>query len=643
MHCGVRRRATSSAPALTEALDLGAYESRRLWSVLEDADRAGVALIHGDAALGSIPAPVTGELTLDVVVVEDGDSAGRRRWEAGDEALTPALFIGDHGPSACVAGEPDLPPGRRPLRPAAGPPGRHRPRCAGWCSRARRSISPLGSASGSPTSCRRRCGTWRGWVSSDTARSSCPACPRPELALRRADGVTHHAADVEWGWRYRVGERVEEGGVVGRAAPRAVFPRFPRPADPAGLAPAGAEGLERFGLVDDHGRPTSAPVRLTGMNTARLATERPPELQQRTELALAVDGTPPDFRDVGSSLRVELSTAQPQGERDWFDLGVTVSVDGEDIPFALLFTALAAGDSHLVLPSGTWFDIRRAEFDRLRALIEGRGPSRTSSARGLRISRYQAGLWDELVELGVVAEQSERWARDVRALLDVDAAGRRPRPPGSTRAAALPAAGLPVALGPVGRRARRRARRRHGAGQDPAGAGAGVPGEGGRGADRTGTGRGPDQRGVNWAREAARFAPGLASGPSTATGRKLGVPLAEVVDGADLVITSYTLLRLGEDDYRGLPWSGLLLDEAQFVKNHAAKTYAAARRLPARFKLAITGTPVENNLMDLWSMLSIVAPGLFPDPQRFTEHYRTPIERGGNPRCWPRCAAGSGR
>ncbi len=52
--------------------------------------------------------------------------------------------------------------------------------------------------------------------------------------------------------------------------------------------------------------------------------------------------------------------------------------------------------------------------------------------------------------------------------------------------------------------------------------------------------------------------------------------------------------------------------------------------MPARFKLAITGTPVENNLMDLWSMLSIVAPGLFPSPQKFTEQYRTPIERGGN-------------
>ena len=75
-----------------------------------------------------------------------------------------------------------------------------------------------------------------------------------------------------------------------------------------------------------------------------------------------------------------------------------------------------------------------------------------------------------------------------------------------------------------------------------------------------------------------------------ATGRKRGMPLAEVVDGADLVVTSYTLLRLGEEDYRALPWSGLVLDEAQFVKNHAAKTYqprggcrpGSSSRSPAR-------------------------------------------------------------
>ena len=71
----------------------------------------------------------------------------------------------------------------------------------------------------------------------------------------------------------------------------------------------------------------------------------------------------------------------------------------------------------------------------------------------------------------------------------------------------------------------------------------------------------------------------------------------------------------------------MIFDEAQFFKNHRAKTYSCARRIPAPFKLAVTGTPLENSLMDLWALLSITAPGLFPHADRFAEYYRRPIER----------------
>jgi SNF2 family DNA or RNA helicase len=97
-----------------------------------------------------------------------------------------------------------------------------------------------------------------------------------------------------------------------------------------------------------------------------------------------------------------------------------------------------------------------------------------------------------------------------------------------------------------------------------------------------------------------------------------------------VVVTTYTLFRLEADAYRAVPWAGLILDEAQYVKNHQAKTYRCVRELAAPFKLAITGTPMENNLMELWSLLSITAPGLFPDPKRFAEQYARPIERGGD-------------
>jgi len=77
-------------------------------------------------------------------------------------------------------------------------------------------------------------------------------------------------------------------------------------------------------------------------------------------------------------------------------------------------------------------------------------------------------------------------------------------------------------------------------------------------------------------------------------------------------------------------WSGLLLDEAQQAKNRQSKIYQCARRLAAPVKIAITGTPLENNLMELWSLLSITAPGLFPGPDRFREYYARPVERQGD-------------
>jgi SNF2 family DNA or RNA helicase len=133
---------------------------------------------------------------------------------------------------------------------------------------------------------------------------------------------------------------------------------------------------------------------------------------------------------------------------------------------------------------------------------------------------------------------------------------------------------------------------------------------------------------ANWAAEAGRFAPDLRVVAITASERRRKESLAGLVTGADLVVTSYALFRIDEQAYQALPWAGLLLDEAQFVKNHQAKTYQCARKLTAPFKLAITGTPMENNLMELWSLLSIVAPGMYPSPGRFAEFFAKPIERG---------------
>ena len=154
---------------------------------------------------------------------------------------------------------------------------------------------------------------------------------------------------------------------------------------------------------------------------------------------------------------------------------------------------------------------------------------------------------------------------------------------------------------------------------------------------------------TNWAAEAERFLPEakVVTITETTAGK---TPLAERIAGAHLVLTSYTLLRMDEDAYTGYArtlgrtvddltgeqsapegWGALLLDEAQFVKNTGTRAWSIARAMPARAKIAMTGTPIENNLMELWALLAIVADGLFPSARAFRDLYARPAESGEDP------------
>ena len=135
-----------------------------------------------------------------------------------------------------------------------------------------------------------------------------------------------------------------------------------------------------------------------------------------------------------------------------------------------------------------------------------------------------------------------------------------------------------------------------------------------------------------WVEQAGRFCPDLRVRAVTRTSAKRGTSFAEEAAQADVLVTSYTIARLDENELVAVDLSWLVLDEAQFIKNHASATYKAVRRLRAPSAVAITGTPLENSLMDLWSLLSVSAPGLLPGPDRFTQHYRRPIERGDTDR-----------
>jgi SNF2 family DNA or RNA helicase len=129
----------------------------------------------------------------------------------------------------------------------------------------------------------------------------------------------------------------------------------------------------------------------------------------------------------------------------------------------------------------------------------------------------------------------------------------------------------------------------------------------------------------NWLSEAHRFTPSLKTVALTATRNRDGVPMKRAIQGADIVVTSYAIFRMDADAFASQRWAGLLLDEAQFLKNRATKANKLARKLRTPFKLAITGTPMENSLMELWAIFAIVAPGLLGSAERFNTTYAKPI------------------
>ena len=131
----------------------------------------------------------------------------------------------------------------------------------------------------------------------------------------------------------------------------------------------------------------------------------------------------------------------------------------------------------------------------------------------------------------------------------------------------------------------------------------------------------------NWAREAARFAPDLRV--LTLHGPDRHARFEAIAD-QDLVLTTYPLVARDRAVLAEEEWHVLLLDEAQTIKKPDAATTKLILSLDARHRFCLTGTPLENNLAELWSLFSFACPGLLGDRKRFIVDWRTPIEKTGN-------------
>ncbi|UXI68553.1 DEAD/DEAH box helicase [Tahibacter amnicola] len=128
----------------------------------------------------------------------------------------------------------------------------------------------------------------------------------------------------------------------------------------------------------------------------------------------------------------------------------------------------------------------------------------------------------------------------------------------------------------------------------------------------------------NWRAEAQRFAPDLKV--LILHGATRDANFATVPDH-DLVITTYPLLSRDRDELINFRFSLLIVDEAQAIKNARTQAAKVVRELDARRRLAMTGTPLENHLGELWAQFDAVEPGLLGDEKSFVRHYRTPIEK----------------
>ena len=464
--------------------------------------------------------------------------------------------------------------------------------------------------------------------SDDSITVPAPAAPRLVLLV---EWDRTPAAALRWQWRYRVGDT--DLACAAGSADRLDGVRD-RPAERAELA-----RLTSLGVLDADAPAADRDVPTSGV------LELADELARLRAAGLEVEEVErPDFRAATGPVEITLGpasveapveaddAAEASGATDWLDLSVSVSVDGEQIPLPSVLEALTLGEERIVLPSGLHVAASTPELEGLRGLVaaaaEVREPTRDDR---IGLGGHDLGLWaavGDLAETDTLPAHAQEWVRRAHALRDLtDLPSPEPEGVVSTLRhyqhdgfrwlAFLQDHGLggiladDMGLGKTLQVLAATARARAG-GAAPFLVVA------------------PTSVVANWALEAEQHTPGLVVRTVTASARKLGTPVAEVADGADVVVTTYTLLRLDIEEYAALAWGGLVLDEAQHVKNHLAKTHQAARRIDAPFRLAVTGTPFENRLMELWSLLALVAPGLYPTAKGFVDHVVRPVEKEGD-------------
>ena len=339
------------------------------------------------------------------------------------------------------------------------------------------------------------------------------------------------------------------------------------------------------------------------------------ELDRRVAEGLEVEWPEERPRLTRPSLRHLRIRVEARG--DWFGLDGEVDVDGERVQLALLLAAVRRRRRYVRVGKRRWMALTEELRQRLAPVVDLVFDSR----QGLELSPAAAPVFDELAgELGAL-EAAGSWrslARRIRQARSLE-----PRVPAGLNASLrgyqeegfkwlcrLAAWGAGACLADdmgLGKTIQALALLLERASAGPALVVA------------------PASVGYNWVNEACRFAPSLRPVLYYAELDRAGA-LARLGPG-DVLVTSYELLVRDAAAFAKVRWGTLVLDEAQAIKNHATRRAKAVRSLQVDFRVALTGTPVENHLGELWSLFRVLFPGLLGSWEQFRERFAAPIER----------------
>ena len=396
--------------------------------------------------------------------------------------------------------------------------------------------------------------------------------------------------------------------------------------------------------VESWGRGMDSALWSAPPRTGRLAPWRVPAFLEKVVDTEGVDGLVWDVAEDVLAIDVredgfEVDLNVDPAERDWFDLNVRLRLGNVTISVREALEAIAGGQDYVEV-AGTWV---RLDGERIRSLATLLEEARTLvgwDGEGVRLTPMQVGVVNLFATASDHVAMSDAWRMRIAPLRDA-----------STDAGLPPLPSLATILRPYQRRGHAwlTARLSGGIGgilADDMGLGKTVQILSAVAALRAHAGESspvlvvvPTSVVGVWLDQARTFTPALEVRAVKETATRRGTTIREEVENADIVVTSYTLARLESEQWSQVRLGGLVIDEAQAVKNPRTATYRALRDLDAPWKLAVSGTPIENSLSDLWSLLSLTCPGLLPPWEAFQQQVRKPIENGTDPAMLARLSA----